>query len=183
MAFIFSDIFDEYTFHPEPNPATQIREQPERATKTTKTKGKQKQPLPDISETESESEDNPNDSDWKDSQRRFPRDDENEDESNNAAFEIPLNTFIECLNIFGTAGPNSGMTGVSGTGGKGHAGRGWHRSNGDNADSDHEDGGERRRDGIDAFFGGQEKRTSMRMLYLGAGYPLTLTMSDLLFAC
>jgi len=165
MAFIFAEIFDEYTFHPEPPPAPQIRAQPERATKKSmKGKGKQKQDEPDISETESESENNAKDSDWKNSQ---PTRDEDEEESDNTAFEIPLNTLIECLNVFGTAGPSTSM---SSTGGKG---RGWHRNN---ADSDHEDRGERRRDGIEAFFGGQEKRTSMRMSYLGAGYPLTLIM-------
>lgn len=174
MAFIFSDIFDEYTFHPEPKPAPRIRAQPERATKSKKTKGKQKQC---ISETESESDDNAKDSDWKNSeaptQPRRARGDDEDDESDNVAFEIPLNTFIECLNIFGTAGPS---TSSSGAGGKG--GRGWHRPNGNNAnaDSDHEDRGERRRDGLDAYFGGQEKRTSMRMSYMGAGYPLSLIM-------
>ena len=172
MAFIFSDIFDEYTFHPEPRPAPRIRAQPEPATKINNAKGKQKQ---DASETESESDDNAKDSDWKNSEapsqpRRAPGDDE-DDESNNVAFEIPLNTLIECLNIFGTAGPT---TSSSGTGGKG--GRGWHRPNGNNADSDHEDRGERRRDGLEAYFGAQEKRTSMRMSYLGAGYPLSLIM-------
>jgi cell cycle checkpoint protein len=171
MAFIFADIFDEYTFHPEPRPVPQIRAQPERATKG---KGKQKQDVPVVSETESESDDNPKDSDWKNSSQPGPaRNDGDEDESDNAAFEIPLNTLIECLNIFGTAGPSAGLTS---TGAKGHGGRGWHRSNGNDADSDHEDRGERRRDGLEAFFGGQEKRTSMRMSYLGAGYPLTLIM-------
>ena len=167
MAFIFAEIFDEYTFHPEPPPAPQIRAQPERATKkSTKGKGKQKQDEPDISETESESENNAKDSDWKNTED-LPRRDEDEEEPDNTAFEIPLNTLIECLNVFGTAGPSTSMTS---SGGKG---RGWYRNN---ADSDHEDRGERRRDGLEAFFGGQEKRTSMRMSYLGAGYPLTLIM-------
>jgi cell cycle checkpoint protein len=161
MAFIFSDIFDEYAFHPEPRPVPRIRAQPDRATKST-SKGKQKQGASDLSDTESESEDNAKDSDWKNSedpsQSRHARAEEEEEASDNAAFEIPLGTLIECLNIFGTAGPSTSS---------GKGGRGWH------GDSDHE---ERRRDGLEAFFGGQGKRTSMRMSYIGAGYPMTLIM-------
>jgi len=169
MAFIFAEIFDEYSFHPEPSPAPQIRAQPERATKkSAKGKAKQKQREPDISETESESEDNAKDTDWKNSEDPSQlRRDEDEEEPDNTAFEIPLNTLIECLNIFGTAGPSTSITSTGGNG------RGWHR---DNGDSDHEDRGERRRDRLEAFFGGHEKRTSLRMSYLGAGYPLTLIM-------
>jgi len=103
--------------------------------------------------------------------------DEDNEDVNNAGFEIPLNTLIECLNIFGTAGPIS-STGSGGTGGKT---RGWQRANERNDDSDNEYGaGDRNRGGLDTYFaaaaGGLEKRTSMRMTYFGAGYPLTLIM-------
>jgi cell cycle checkpoint protein len=102
MAFIFAEIFDEYTFHPEPPPVPQIRAQPERATKkSTKDKGKQKQDERDISETESESEDNAKDSDWKNTEDPSqPRRNEDEEESDNTAFEIPTQysyRVLECL--------------------------------------------------------------------------------------
>jgi len=116
--------------------------------------------------------------------------------SNNAAFEVPLNTLIECLNIFGTAGPATGVIGPSssnersgagGGGGRGRGrgsagggqGRGWRR--GDNNDSDQEDGGRPR--GLDMYFGAgaSEKRTGMRLSYFGGGYPLTLIMCVLSF--
>lgn len=99
----------------------------------------------------------------------------------NAAFEIPLNTLIECLNIFGTAGPAS----TNSSAGKYKK---WRKA-GD--DSDHDDGDEGRARGgrsngannsgvgargIESYFGGSEKRTGMRMTYAGAGYPLTLLM-------
>jgi hypothetical protein len=38
MAFIFWDVFDEYTFHPEPQPAPRVRAQPEGASIKAKSK-------------------------------------------------------------------------------------------------------------------------------------------------
>ncbi|KAF8162854.1 Rad1/Rec1/Rad17 [Crassisporium funariophilum] len=111
----------------------------------------------DASETESESE---------------------QEEPSNAAFEIPLNTLIECLNIFGTAGPLGAATtpGASGgAGGGGKAAKRWHRTGDD--DSDDERGRGR---GLDNYFaaGGPEKKTGMRLSYAGAGYPLTLIIAE-----
>ena len=185
MAFIFSDIFDEYAFHPERPSPPKVREQPPRATKNVKSKRNHEKTSSEVSETESESEgDNVvKDSDWRNSegtsQRTRARDGETRDDTDeepvNVAFEIPLNTFIECLNIFGTAGPSSGAVSASGVG-RGH---GWRRANENNDDLEIDDGGGRR-GGLDAYFaaaaGGQEKRTSMRMSYFGPGYPLTLIM-------
>lgn len=184
MAFIFSEIFDEFAFHPEPSATPQIRAQPPRASKTAKEKRK------NDSETESE-DDAAKDSDWRNSEDqqqrplrndRMDEDDDNE-EINNAAFEIPLNTLLECLNIFGTAGPST--TGSGGTGGKT---RGWQRANEHNDESDNENGaGDRNRGDLDTYFaaaaGGLEKRTSMRMTYFSAGYPLTLIMLVLILCC
>lgn len=107
------------------------------------------------------------------------------EEGDNAAFEIPLNTLIECLNIFGTAG---GAPSASGSGASGKYKK-WKRA-GDDSDQDrHNDDGDGGRDkgwrpgsggasgGIEQYFsGGSEKRTGMRMSYAGAGYPLTLLM-------
>lgn len=188
MAFIFSDVFDEYAFHPEHPPPPKVREQPPRATKKVKSRGNHEQTSSEVSETESESEkDNvAKDGDWRNSedpsQRSRARDGETRDDADegqiNVAFEIPLNTLIECLNIFGTAGPSSGAVSASGVGAAGR-GHGWRRANENNDDSDIDDGGGRR-GGLDAYFaaaaGGQEKRTSMRMSYFGPGYPLTLIM-------
>ncbi|PSR71197.1 hypothetical protein PHLCEN_2v12929 [Hermanssonia centrifuga] len=103
------------------------------------------------------------------------------------AFEIPLNTLIECLNIFGTAGTsNSNLNPSTKT-------RQWRKvgeeSDGDDQDELRGSGASRRRDGrgggrgggasgngrIDQFFGA-EKGTAMRVSYAGPGYPLTLLM-------
>ena len=132
-AFIFADIFDEYSYHSE-NPALAS-------------------PL---------------------------QDSQGDEQMDNAAFEIPLNTLIECLNIFGTAGPAS--TNMNNTGKY----KKWKKAG---EDSDHDDddeggggGGGRGRgnghaQGIESYFGGgSEKRTGMRMSYAGTGYPLTLLM-------
>ncbi|KAJ7221667.1 Rad1/Rec1/Rad17, partial [Mycena pura] len=104
-----------------------------------------------------------------------------DDDEDNAVFEIPLNTLIECLNIFGTAGASSG----SAAGGGGGTGRytKWKRA-GD--DSDQEAGGDddRRRSnantrGIDQYFGSaSDKGTGMRMTYAGSGFPLTLLIAE-----
>ncbi|KAJ8093604.1 checkpoint clamp complex protein Rad1 [Marasmius tenuissimus] len=104
----------------------------------------------------------------------------------NSAFEIQLNTLIECLNIFGTAG------------GSGSSGSGkhvqWKQSNEEQGSSDDEDGndgghgveGKRRNKkgaqggntSLDLFFSKSERKTSMRMTYLGNGFPLTLLIAE-----
>ena len=101
-----------------------------------------------------------------------PADNPDGEQEVNVAFEIPLNTLIECLNIFGTAGAllNSNAYNEKKE-------RKWRR-----VDDDDEGGfGEARetRTGpMDNYFsrGKDEKRTGMRMSFLGAGYPLTLLM-------
>ncbi|KAI0956686.1 hypothetical protein AcW1_005304 [Taiwanofungus camphoratus] len=104
-------------------------------------------------------------------------------ETQNTAFEIPLNTLIECLNIFGTAGGSSTSTTTKY--------RRWRRPD----DSDHEDqndegqgpsGRNQSRSGtnkglvnsrIDQHFG-SERGTGMRLSYTGAGHPLTLLIAE-----
>ncbi len=103
-------------------------------------------------------------------------DDHDDDDEDSAAFEIPLNTLIECLNIFGTAGGSSYTGSSSGGGGKVTR---WRRVGGDDSDGDDmpasNDG--RGKGMYNLFSGGSEKRTGMRMSYAGAGYPLTLLLS------
>jgi cell cycle checkpoint protein len=94
-------------------------------------------------------------------------------------FEIQLNILIDCLNIFGTAGnPNPSF---------GSTHKKWRRADRDDGPNHSDDDG---RDGrqtgpIDRYFvsGGSEKKTGMRMTYVGAGYPLTLLMCVLVFLC
>jgi cell cycle checkpoint protein len=101
-----------------------------------------------------------------------PAENPDDEQEVNVAFEIPLNTLIECLNIFGTAGalPNSNI----------HSGkkeRKWRRADDDDEGGFGEDR-ETRTGPIDNYFsrGKDEKRTGMRMSFVGAGYPLTLLM-------
>lgn len=123
---------------------------------------------------------------------------DDEGEADNAAFEIPLNILIDCLNIFGTAGPATSSSG----GGTGNYKR-WRQVDEGNSDDTRDDGdnggrgggggrGGRRGGGggggrgagvtIETYLGsGTDKATSMRMSYAGAGYPLTLLMCVLLF--
>jgi len=156
-AFIFAEVFDEYTYHAEP-PLAQAARPP---------KPKRRQPDPNASETEPDSE--------------------NEEDKvqavDNAAFEIPLNTLIECLNIFGTAGAMNVMTTISGPSGGGGSSynskqaKKWRRAGDGDSDGEGRAGGR----GLEAYFGPSagEKRTGMRLSYSGAGYPLTLIM----YAC
>jgi len=97
-------------------------------------------------------------------------DDDQEEE--NVAFEIPLNTLIECLNIFGTAGTLSHSSTHDGK-----KERKWKRA-GDADEGGFGDEREGTRGPIDNYFRGSkdEKRTGMRMSFAGAGYPLTLLM-------
>lgn len=124
-AYVFSDIFDEYSYTLPPVSASQT--------------------APSQAGSESDPED--------------PA----------TALEIPLTTLIECLNIFGTAGPSAAST-ASKT-------KKWHRAENE---QDPGDGGASGETGsgkgrIDSFFSaGGEKKTGMRMSYEGAGYPLTM---------
>ncbi|KAF7359202.1 Cell cycle checkpoint protein RAD1 [Mycena sanguinolenta] len=113
-----------------------------------------------------------------------PQDSQNSDpdEEDNVAFEIPLNTLIECLNIFGTAGSIGAVTGSStGTYKK------WKRSgDGSDQEGDDDDGHGRRTSsgtggtrGIENYFGNaSDKGTGMRMSYAGSGCPLTLLIAE-----
>ncbi|TFK72220.1 Rad1-domain-containing protein [Pluteus cervinus] len=170
-AFIFSEIFDEYIYNPEKPQYHQNLLQREREARananenTLSTQGSSSamEVTPDLTQ--------PN---------------EAEDDSDNAAFEVPLNTVIECLNIFGTAGGSGGGGGGSSSGGTANVRR-WQRD-GDNSGEDNEtnaeEGGEegQRRGGRTRRTGytgvGGEKRTGMRMTYNGSGYPLTLLLAE-----
>ncbi|KAH9484080.1 putative pyruvate dehydrogenase protein X component, mitochondrial [Psilocybe cubensis] len=208
-AFIFSDVFDEYTFHPEPPPRHRLSNSKGKRTERSKRDTKQEVGPSHLgqvgmldSETESESDEDcnkPHD------QQEYQQEDEEEQDMENAAFEIPLTTLIECLNIFGTAGPATGNINTSsgaiddgergsggGRGGRGRGGnrvgqgRGWPNPNEDNSDgenSDHRDrqGANLPMRGLDAYFGNggsNSKRTSMRLSYPGGGYPLTLIIAE-----
>ncbi|KAJ7677254.1 Rad1/Rec1/Rad17 [Mycena rosella] len=113
----------------------------------------------------------------------FADDSQNSDpDEDNAAFEIPLNTLIECLNIFGTAGYSASASGAGGTTGKYKK---WKRAGEDSDQEGDEDDARGRRQsngtarGIDSYFGSAaEKGTGMRMTYAGSGYPLTLLIAE-----
>lgn len=130
-------------------------------------------------------------------------DDEEEDEEEvvpgnyTIAFQINLNVFIDCLNIFGTAGPVTAPSaathkkwnrpGQGGGDGEDQI-QNQNRNEGGGGGNDSDDGNpEARRGGAGAgqralqpvSLGGQtnaEKKTSVRMAYAGEGYPLQLIM-------
>ncbi|KAF8061634.1 Rad1/Rec1/Rad17 [Lyophyllum atratum] len=101
---------------------------------------------------------------------------EDVDLADNVAFEVPLNTLIECLNIFGTAGAAS--TNVS----SGNKYKKWKKAGEDSDHGDDDERGGRGRSaanrGIDTYFTGGSERTGMRMTYAGAGHPLTLLLAE-----
>ncbi|KAI0042109.1 Rad1-domain-containing protein [Auriscalpium vulgare] len=128
-AYIFADIFDEYTYSPPaPDPPSHSQSQPTSS------------PTPPPS--------SPSD-------------------APTTALEIPLGTFIECLNIFGTAN--------AGAGGAGKGGKRWRRPG---EEDDGDGGADGRAARIQQFFTGGEKRTGMRMSYMGEGHPLTLLVAE-----
>ncbi|KAI0781398.1 Rad1-domain-containing protein [Trametes elegans] len=106
-----------------------------------------------------------------------PEDDD--DELTATAFEIPLNTLMDCLNLFGTAGmgagtsqkrkksPGDGEDSEGGGSGR-NDGKGKGRADADDA------GGNAR---LDQWFA-PGKGTGMRMSYVGPGHPLTLLVAE-----
>ncbi|OAX43811.1 Rad1-domain-containing protein [Rhizopogon vinicolor AM-OR11-026] len=84
--------------------------------------------------------------------------------------EIPLNTLIECLNIFGTANISSSSTGSK------H--KKWRRADGGSDDERGDEGQPPNVNRLDQYFGSNEKRTSMRLSYAGPGHPLTLLLAE-----
>lgn len=82
--------------------------------------------------------------------------------------EIPLNTLIECLNIFGTANISSSSTSSK------H--KKWRRASDGSDDERGEEGRPANANRLDQYFGSNEKRTSMRLSYAGPGHPLTLIL-------
>lgn len=94
-----------------------------------------------------------------------------DNETESTSFEMPLNTVIDCLNIFGTAA----TSGSGGSGGK----KGW-KKQGEGSDNESGDEHEIRQRGnrIEPLNpNASEKHTGMRLTYVGAGHPLTLLMS------
>ncbi|KAL0947456.1 hypothetical protein HGRIS_013563 [Hohenbuehelia grisea] len=102
-------------------------------------------------------------------------------EQENAAFEIPLGTLIECLNIFGTAGASASSSSSRA--------RRWKRDDDDRGSENEDDndgrrlgpnrGGDAGNTSIEQYFAsGSEKRTGMRMSYAGSGYPLMLIIAE-----
>ncbi|TCD60781.1 ssDNA endodeoxyribonuclease [Steccherinum ochraceum] len=96
-------------------------------------------------------------------------------EIRNALFEVLLQPFVDCLNIFNTAGGPSPSTK------KKKKYRGF-RNQGSDSDSDGGGaGGASGRSGRSGGIGhylGSEKGTGMRMSYAGKGYPLTILIAE-----
>ena len=106
-----------------------------------------------------------------------PRPDGAEGEDLSTAFEIPLNTLMDCLNIFGTAGLAPGASqkkkkaqddGDDSDGGRARGARSNGKGKG-HADADDAGGNAR----LDQWFA-PGRGTGMRMSYAGPGHPLTL---------
>ncbi|KAH6918975.1 Rad1/Rec1/Rad17 [Coprinopsis sp. MPI-PUGE-AT-0042] len=153
-AFIFSEMFDIYEYYTEAEQRRAFEKQERRRFQENSQ-----------SQANAPSDDEPDDAD---------------DEPQNAAFQVHLNILIECINIFGTAGPMATpFTSNTNTHKK------WRRGD---EETDHEGvgGGGGRRGGddlgnrrIEAFLGGgPANRTNLRMIYPGNGYPLSLIVAE-----
>ena len=86
-----------------------------------------------------------------------------------ACFEISLDALLQCLNIFGNAGPSSAVGGgnIMPAGGRGK--RRWAGEDGNDTGGGEEAGDWRPR-------GGKDKRTGMRMTWSGLGHPLSMLL-------
>ncbi|KAI9056960.1 Rad1-domain-containing protein [Trametes sanguinea] len=110
------------------------------------------------------------------SQRSQPEDED--DELTATAFEIPLGTLMECLNIFGTAGLAPGASQkkkkTQGDGDESDGGGGGGRANGKGKGRADDAPGNTT---LDQWFA-PGKGTGMRMSYAGPGHPLTLLVAE-----
>ncbi|KAJ3815398.1 Rad1/Rec1/Rad17 [Lentinula lateritia] len=96
------------------------------------------------------------------------------------AFEIPLNIFLELMNIFGTAGGSASS--------KPGRFKAWrkpgdefeeHESDAGEGDGAQEESSSNKKAKTGQFFGGgSERKTGMRLTYIGPGYPLTLIVAE-----
>ncbi|PPQ99931.1 hypothetical protein CVT24_009566, partial [Panaeolus cyanescens] len=159
-AYIFSSIFDEFVYNPEQPTHRSPCKGKRKAIPKANDKGKGKAKAAHNSDDETQS-----DSTQADEQD----DDYDPEEPTNAAFEIPLNVLIECLNIYGTAGLLTVGSGKP-------KGEGKTKRDRDN-DAEADDGG--RRGGLDAYLGNTGgPKTSMRLSYIGTGYPLKVIVAE-----
>ncbi|KAL1698803.1 Rad1/Rec1/Rad17 [Schizophyllum commune] len=94
-----------------------------------------------------------------------------EDPDTGAAFEVPLSTVLECLNIFGSAGPGAASSSA--------AHKKWRRAE-DEEEGDGEGEGRRRGGkGIEHYIGASgDNRTGMRLSFLGEGHPMVLLLAE-----
>ncbi|KAF5324519.1 hypothetical protein D9611_004300 [Ephemerocybe angulata] len=148
-AFIFAQVFDEFELHAS-KPNNPKPNRPRRATNG--------DAVSDGGSTEPESDE-----------------DEPDAPTVEAAFQINLNILIDCLNIFGTAGPLPAPSTAA------NNFKRWKRDGEGDDDGVHGEDGRANggRGRIDAYLaGGDGKRTSMRMSYEGDGYPLTLLIAE-----
>ncbi|KAH9890604.1 Rad1-domain-containing protein [Cubamyces lactineus] len=114
------------------------------------------------------------------SQRSQLSQNDEDDELTATAFEIPLNTLMDCLNIFGTASLAPGTSqkkkahedGDDSDGGRARGERPNGKGKG-RADTDDAGGNAR----LDQWFA-PGKGTGMRMSYAGPGHPLTLLVAE-----
>lgn len=101
-----------------------------------------------------------------------PEPSQEEDEEQTTAFEIPLNTLMDCLNILGTAGvaPNSTSKKKKKADDDSDGGTGARRKDKGKGRADDLAAGNSR---LEQWFT-PGKGTGMRMSYAGPGHPLTL---------
>ncbi|KAI0685681.1 Rad1-domain-containing protein [Cerioporus squamosus] len=103
-----------------------------------------------------------------------------EGEDTNTAFEIPLNTLMDCLNIFGTAGAMPGSSSKK----KKKGGDADDEDAGGGIGGGRKDKGKGRADAaadnsrLDQWFAPAKGTTGMRMSYAGRGHPLTLLVTE-----
>ncbi|TKY85312.1 hypothetical protein EX895_005474 [Sporisorium graminicola] len=108
------------------------------------------------------------------------------DEPDSVSFEVNLQTWISCLNIFGGVGPSrphSNSSSHSGSrpdhGAASSNGRGYHRTRDGTADPYGADRGASVERGLDRnAFSAAAKSTRMRLNYQGHGHPLVLELEQ-----
>ncbi|CBQ73788.1 exonuclease REC1 [Sporisorium reilianum SRZ2] len=191
-AYLYSHMFDSYHFQkPSTNAqASTSRTRPQKRSKTGSKPGRNSDSQSPASS--SESDDDLRSQSTAEPTRKRARGAEDEaaggmdDEPESVSFEVNLQTWISCLNIFGGVGPSrphSNTSSHSGSrqdqAGASSNGRAYHRTRDGTVDPYGADRGASVERGLDRnAFPAATKSTRMRLSYEGHGHPLVLELEQ-----
>ncbi|KAJ9477874.1 DNA repair exonuclease rad1 [Pseudozyma hubeiensis] len=187
-AYLYSHMFDSYSFK-KPHirvPASKPSDDPSRPRKRPRKVSEQEESAAD--NTSSPASSDPESSQPEASRNNVHQRSTVQDEPDSVSFEVNLQTWISCLNIFGGVGPSrphansaahTGSRPEHTGGGAQSAGRAYTRTRDGTVDPYGADRGNSVERGLDRnAFSPTAKATRMRLTYQGHGHPLVLELEQ-----